>query len=580
MNFKKVNPSTLANYLSYCHSKGYFDSIPQKATSIKIHNLINLRGGMNNLYAFSVAFCYKRKPMLVRLVLKLYKEKINAKREYLTLKTLKCNGFPVPHVYVLETDEKLFGGPFIIMEKIEGKNIKDYIKYLGTKEILKFFEQFAETLASLHKLDVRNFTFLEQPRDEYAYAMKQTLKEEMWAKDMVKDQDFNWIIRWLESNATKCACYRYSLLHGDMNANNFLINNKGKIVFLDWAWAEIGDPLMDLGYVYYHLILDLFGEKNGGKIFSHFLRHYLRKSGLNGNQFLLQFYMVSAGLREAIFLKYQTKKILNPFYCAKIFGARYLPALPFIFWRYRSKFKKVQRSLKYIAADYEADMFGTVGGKILSTIEINDVLRFLKPSSPKLILDVGTGSGRVAREILKKSSDIEIVGVDISKPNIQSAKVRASPQILRRYYVVIADGQHLPFRENAFDGVICIRTLKYFKNYDQAISEICRVLRTGQVFVLDLSSPLGYEVVLRYITPSLSARGSQVFNFYKMRNIFELHKLGIVDFVPLQKIPHKIWELSENLTFLRLLIIAENILRKITPMLFSRSILVRCVKKE
>lgn len=573
----RVNLSTFTSYLF--HHKGYPSLIPKKATDIKICNLSRLHGGVNDLYAFSVTFSYKGKEMTLELVLKLYKEKETAKREYYTLKALMRASFPVPQVYVLEMNEKLLGAPFIIMERIKGKSISDYMKHLSKKEILDFFESFAEDLAILHKLDIKAFSFLRRPKDEYDYAKKQSLKGETWAKDMIKGQDFNLVTKWLEANAHQCPCHCYSLLHGDMNPKNFLITNEKKTVFLDWTWAEIGDPLMDLGYVYYHIIQYLFDEKDRMKIFSHLLKHYLRKSCISANRFSLRFYIVSAGLREAIFLKHQSKKLLNPFSLAKIFGAKFFPALPFIYWRYRFRFKKVQHILKSMIVDYETAMFGTFGGKVLSALEINDILRFLNPASCKLILDVGTGSGRIAREILKRSN-VEVIGVDISKSNVESAKVRASTQNLSGYEVIVADGEHLPFRENIFDGIICIRTLKYFKNYERAISEMSRVLKPNKVFVLDLSSPSGYEVILRYITPSLSARGSHVFNFYKMRNVLELYKLSSVSFVPLQKIPYKIWEFSENNTFLQLLIIGENILRRITPLLFSRSILIKCIKKN
>lgn len=362
---KKVSPAVLSNYLLQHHIKGYYDIIPQKATNIKITNFKKIRGGMNEVYAFSIILFHKGKTMLLKLILKLYEDRMTAEKEYLTLKTLKYAGFLVPHVYILEKNENLLGRPFIIMEKIDGKNIKDYIKNLSTKEIFNFFEQLAETLASLHKLDIKDFNFLEQPKDKYAYAKKQSLFDEMWAKNIVKEKDFIWISRWLETNANRCPCYRYSLLHGDMNVNNFIITDGGKIFLLDWTWAEVGDPLMDLGYIYYHVILDLFNENYGGKIFSHFLKYYIKKSGLNIDRFQLRFYMVAAGLREAIFLKYQAKRILNPLYLKKIFEAKYLPALLFFPWYYRSKFKQMQRFLRNITTDYETDMFRTIGGKIL-----------------------------------------------------------------------------------------------------------------------------------------------------------------------------------------------------------------------
>jgi ubiquinone/menaquinone biosynthesis C-methylase UbiE len=289
--------------------------------------------------------------------------------------------------------------------------------------------------------------------------------------------------------------------------------------------------------------------------------------------------MVSAGLREAIVLKYQSKRLLNPFLLAKTFGIKFSLFLPLVYWRYYSRFKTAQFFLKSIIADYETAMFRTLGEKILSTMEINDIQKFLNPQSFDLILDVGIGSGRVTREILKKSN-ANVIGLDVSKTNIESAKTHLSIQNLGGYELVVADGQYLPFKEDVFDGIVCVRTLKYLKNYEQAISEASRVLKSGKVFVLDLSSPLGYELILRHITPSLSSRGSHVFNFFKMKRMLKLYGFRLVDFVPLQKIPYKVWTLSKDHSFLKLLIVLEGILRRITPLLFSISILVKCVKED
>jgi len=192
-------------------------------------------------------------------------------------------------------------------------------------------------------------------------------------------------------------------------------------------------------------------------------------------------------------------------------------------------------------------------------------------------LDIGTGSGRIAREILLNTK-ANVVGIDIGRSAINSAK--ACARSLGRYEMVIADGQYLPFRPVSFDGIICIRALKYFPNYILGISEMSRVLKPCKRLVLDLSSTLGYENILKHITHSLSARGSHIFNFYKMRNLLKLHKFTVADSTSLQKIPHKLWNLSRNPTILKILIIGENILKKMTPLLLSRSILLKCVKEK
>lgn len=578
----KLNTSALSDYLLDSFHEDTSHLIPREATSVQIQNLSRISGGRHDTYVFSLSFRHKERNSTLKLILKTYTGKKIAKTEYLALRALENADFSVPHAYALETDDRILGAPFIVMEKVEGKSLRDYVKHCSREETLNLFERFAEALVILHELEFQKMElgFLELPMDEYDFAKKQALREEDKLLEYVREQDLVWATKWLENNALKCPCNRYSLLHGDMNPKNFLITETGRIVFLDWTWAEIGDPLKDVGYAY-HNIRHMFGIRNvnkkGAEIAAHFLKQYTRRSSRSVEGYSLWFYLFSAGLREAISLGYLSKKLISPSETIRIFGAKFLPALPLIYWHFRSRCKRLRHFLERIAFDYEQRMFRTPGGRILSSMETKEILRLLKPMSSELILDVGTGSGRIARSILS-SAKANVIGIDVGRSNLKSARTRTRDK--EGYDTIIADGQYLPFREATFDGIICIRALKYFPNYVLGIAEMSRVLRSGKRLVFDLSSTLGYEVVLRHITHSLSARDSHVFNLYRMRNLLKTHKFIVANSVPLQKIPHRIWVQSNSLTFFKFLEISENILRKTTPLLLSRSVLLKCIKES
>lgn len=581
----RVDLNLLRDYFLRNTSKGVISFLPTKATNIQIRKLSKISGGIHGTYSFRLHFRYNNKCVTLKQILKLYREKELANREYSILKFLEDINFPVPHADLLETNEKFLGFPFVIMEKVEGKTMNKYLKNLSKGEIFKFFERFAKTLATLHNLDIRKLNLgsipLEFPKNEYDFAKKQTLKEEgRWVTDFVKEKHFEWAIRWLENNFRKCPCYRYSLLHGDMNPNNFLITKTGRIVFLDWTWAEIGDPLKDLCYVYHHT-MQMFSTKDRIRIFRHFIKQYIKKYGRKINSFAFRFYLFSTGLREAIFLNYQSKKLMSPASTLNLFGTKLLPIFPFVYLYYKNRYKRVQCFLQDMVADsdYEQAMFKTFGGKILSTMEVRDVLKLLKPSFSELFLDIGTGSGRIARAI-SKNSKANVIGIDRGLLNIEAARERIKAQKICGYELIVADGQYLPFKENVFDGIICIRTLKYFPNYKQGISEMYRVLKSGKRLILDLSSSLGYEVIFKHLVHLTGSQDFHVFNFYKMRNLLKSLNFVITDAVPLQKIPYTIWDLFENRVILNLLIIGESILRKITPLPLSRSVLIRCIKDK
>jgi SAM-dependent methyltransferase len=56
-----------------------------------------------------------------------------------------------------------------------------------------------------------------------------------------------------------------------------------------------------------------------------------------------------------------------------------------------------------------------------------------------------------------------------------------------------ADIHQLPFRNETFDGVLCIEVLEHVPDPSQAVSELHRVLRPGGVMLLTVPFMLGYH---------------------------------------------------------------------------------------
>ena len=579
----RINTKKIKDYLYYAINNSLLSPIPQEATNITVSKLSKFGMALHDTYVFSLSYFYEGRKLTLKLVLKSYgMNKRKCQEESQILKALEHVNFPVPHVYIQEIDEKYLGSAFILMEKVEGETIKDYVKNHGKKEAFKIIKRFAETVALLHTLrwEEMGLDFLKPPKDEYDYAKKQA----RWAEelpDYVKKTGFDWATNWLKLNALKCSCNQYSLLHGDMNPKNFLVTKAGRIIVLDWEYPEIGDALKDVGYAY-HDLKHMFGVRNinkkGAEIAQYFLKQYIKNSNRKIDPFALRFYTFSAGLREAIYFRYRGEKAAaHPTSVIKTLGAKYLPLVPSVWWHFRARYKHLEHFLRKEAMDYEQIMFGTPGGKILSSIEIKDVMRFLSAEPSELILDVGTGSGRIAREVVSKTKAI-VIGMDVGQPAIESAKIRRIG--LSQYEMVIADGQYMPFKDCSFDGIICIRALKYFPNYTLGISEMVRILKPGKRLILELSSDLGYENILRHIRSIKGKSKFHVFSLYRVKSLLRSQKLSIADSAPLEKIPLKMWNLSANPTILKLFAACENVTRKIPPLILSKSILLKCVKEE
>jgi ubiquinone/menaquinone biosynthesis C-methylase UbiE len=104
------------------------------------------------------------------------------------------------------------------------------------------------------------------------------------------------------------------------------------------------------------------------------------------------------------------------------------------------------------------------------------------------VLDVGTGTGRLAIEFARGIPGVEVIGLDLSDVALELARdnVRRS-QVRLRVSFERGDAEDMPFEEDAFDLVISSNTLHLVKNPVRMFDEIHRVLKPeGTFFISDL----------------------------------------------------------------------------------------------
>ena len=97
------------------------------------------------------------------------------------------------------------------------------------------------------------------------------------------------------------------------------------------------------------------------------------------------------------------------------------------------------------------------------------------PHRPEgLLLDLGCGTG--AHSIRLARRGYAVVSVDLTFPGAQSAKKRLEAERFKPM-AVVADAEHLPFREGSFDTVWAALLLHHFPVLDVLPREIRRVTR-------------------------------------------------------------------------------------------------------
>ena len=139
-----------------------------------------------------------------------------------------------------------------------------------------------------------------------------------------------------------------------------------------------------------------------------------------------------------------------------------------------------------------------------------------------VILDLGTGPGYLPIEIVRRTPDINIIGVDLSRKLIQLAQANATKAGLsHRLRFEVGNSAELHFDNASFDMVISTGMLHSLKNPVAVLKEIYRVLKKGgEAWIYDPANITAY-IDKRKWKASLNFRERSFLWFFKLLG---LHK--------------------------------------------------------
>ena len=99
------------------------------------------------------------------------------------------------------------------------------------------------------------------------------------------------------------------------------------------------------------------------------------------------------------------------------------------------------------------------------------------------ILDIACGTGSLTQEIIKNSSNDQVIGLDFSDAMLKIAKNTVSNLIL-------GDSHYLPFKKNYFDHITIAYGIRNFENITQSLQEINYVLNNkGTLNIIEIIKP-------------------------------------------------------------------------------------------
>ena len=160
---------------------------------------------------------------------------------------------------------------------------------------------------------------------------------------------------------------------------------------------------------------------------------------------------------------------------------------------------------KFFGKKYSRDYDRWVEDPFTAFVERRQNKGFLELSKAKpgmKVLDIGAGTGKYeilySRLMQKKGI---VVALDFSDSMLSQIRKNIKKHKLEGFvFLVKGDGEHLPFKQGAFDEVLTMNTLQYIPNDRKFLAEINRVLKNGGNAVIDAISltelRLGHNLAL------------------------------------------------------------------------------------
>ena len=149
------------------------------------------------------------------------------------------------------------------------------------------------------------------------------------------------------------------------------------------------------------------------------------------------------------------------------------------------------------ASTFDAQRFGGPIGDLIASTQARVLADLIGTIRDRVILDVGTGTGRAA--LLLARGGANVTAVDASNEMLNVARRRATEEGATIRFLV-GDAHALDFPDRSFDVAVCLRVIMHTPRWRQCIAELCRV--AGRLVIVDYPSAhsvAAFESVARRI---------------------------------------------------------------------------------
>ncbi|MCK5369124.1 MAG: bifunctional demethylmenaquinone methyltransferase/2-methoxy-6-polyprenyl-1,4-benzoquinol methylase UbiE, partial [Cyclobacteriaceae bacterium] len=155
--------------------------------------------------------------------------------------------------------------------------------------------------------------------------------------------------------------------------------------------------------------------------------------------------------------------------------------------------KKEQVALMFNNISHKYDLLNHILSLGIDIQWRKKAIKLLRPTNPKTILDVATGTGDFAIQSLSLNPE-KVTGVDISDGMLEIGREKIRKKNLDHIITLEhGDSENLLFKDNNFDAVIVAFGVRNFENLENGLAHMFRVLKkNGKVIILEFSKPASF----------------------------------------------------------------------------------------
>ena len=160
----------------------------------------------------------------------------------------------------------------------------------------------------------------------------------------------------------------------------------------------------------------------------------------------------------------------------------------------KEKTKLVQKVFSDVANNY--DLMNDIMSFGAHRLWKKSFIDIVNPSAGDKIIDVGSGSGDLVQEILKRDLNFEIDMIDLNKEMLLEGKKRIKNNNVKFFQ---QNAEKLNFLNNIYDKYLISFCLRNVTDIDQSFKEAFRILKPGgQYYCLEFSRPNSFVLANIY----------------------------------------------------------------------------------